>query len=139
MKDNDCIFCKIANGEIPAATVYEDQDCRVILDMSPASKGHALILPKHHFKDLCDADSDVTAKILPLAGKVGTAMKKSLGASGFNVVQNNGSTAGQTVFHLHVHVIPRYENGPAMLSWNPGTAESAELMQVSESIRKELQ
>ncbi|MGL5435909.1 MAG: HIT family protein [Lachnospiraceae bacterium] len=139
MKDNDCIFCKIANGDIPAATVYEDQDCRVILDMSPASRGHALILPKQHFKDLSDADPNVTARILPLAGRVGTAMKKGLGAAGFNVVSNNGTSAGQTVFHLHVHVIPRYENGPTMISWEPGTAETAELRQISESITNKLQ
>lgn len=139
MKDNGCIFCKIANGDIPAATVYEDQDFRVILDLAPAAKGHALILPKHHFKDLCDAEPDLTAKILPLASRLGTAMKHGLGAAGFNVVQNNGTSAGQTVFHLHVHVIPRYENGPAMVSWSPGKSKQAELMQVSESIRKELQ
>lgn len=139
MKDNNCIFCKIANGDIPSATVYEDQDCRVILDMSPASRGHALILPKQHYKDLCEADPGVTSKILPLAGTVGKAMKKGLGAAGFNVVQNNGTSAGQTVFHLHVHVIPRYEDGPAILTWEPGKAGAGELEQTSESIRKELQ
>ena len=120
MRVDDCIFCKIARGEIPSATIYEDGDFRVILDLGPASKGHALILPKEHFKDLCEADSVVAAKILPLAGRVGQAMKTELGASGFNVVQNNGESAGQTVFHLHVHVIPRYEGGPAMVGWTPG-------------------
>ena len=103
MRDENCIFCKIANGEIPSSTVYEDDDFRVILDLGPASKGHALILPKQHYKDICEADMAVTGKILPLAAKIGSAMKKGLGASGFNVVQNNGTSAGQTVFHLHVH------------------------------------
>jgi len=139
MKDNNCIFCKIANGDIPSATVCENEDCRVILDMSPASRGHALILPKQHFKDLCEADSDVSSKLLPLAGAVGTAMKKGLGASGFNVVQNNGASAGQTVFHLHIHVIPRYEDGSSMVTWEPGKAGAEELEQTSELIRKELQ
>lgn len=139
MKDNNCIFCKIANGDIPSATIYENEDCRVILDMSPAARGHALILPRQHFKDLCDADPVVTAKLLPLAGIVGFAMKEGLGASGFNVVANNGASAGQTVFHLHIHVIPRYEGGPAMLVWEPGKAEASELEQTSESIRRALQ
>lgn len=138
MKDDSCIFCKIANGEIPSATVYEDEDFRVILDLGPASRGHALILPKDHFKDLCEADAGIAGKILPLAGRIGGAMKKGLGASGFNVVQNNGTSAGQTVFHLHVHVIPRYENGPAMVSWTPGKAESGELAETADVLRKAL-
>ena len=135
MRD-DCIFCKIANGEIPSATLYEDEDFRVILDLGPASKGHSLILPKNHYKDLCEADPAVTTKILPLAGKIGSAMKAGLGASGFNVVQNNGTSAGQTVFHLHVHVIPRYEGGPEMVTWNPGEADQKELAETAEILKK---
>lgn len=136
MKDENCIFCKIANGEIPSATVYEDDDFRVILDLGPASKGHSLILPKNHYKDLCEADPAVTTKILPLAGKIGSAMKAGLGASGFNVVQNNGTSAGQTVFHLHVHVIPRYEGGPEMVTWNPGEVDQKELAETAEILKK---
>lgn len=134
MVDRDCIFCKIANGEISSATVYEDMDFRVILDLGPASKGHALILPKEHYKDLCELDETVAAKVLPLAGRIGKAMKKSLGCAGFNVVQNNGSEAGQTVFHFHTHVIPRYENGPAMVGWKPGKADSEELAELGSVI-----
>lgn len=99
MKDCNCIFCKIANGEIPSSTVYEDEDFRVILDLGPAAKGHALILPKEHFKDVTELDPKIAAKVLPLGAKLGTAMKKSLGCAGFNLVQNNGEAAGQTVFH----------------------------------------
>lgn len=138
MKDGNCIFCKIANGEIPAATVYEDEDFRVILDLGPASKGHALILPKEHFKDICEVDEKTAAKILPLAARVGAAMKSGLGATGFNVVQNNGTSAGQTVFHLHVHVIPRYDGGPAMVSWTQGKEEPEVLQQTAELLRGEL-
>lgn len=138
MRDENCIFCKIANGGIPSATVYEDDAFRVILDLSPASKGHALILPKEHAKDICEADEKTAARILPLAARIGAAMQRSLGASGFNVVQNNGSSAGQTVFHLHVHVIPRYEDGPAMVTWTPGKAESDELQQIAEQLKGEL-
>ena len=127
MTDKECIFCKIAGGEIPSSTVYEDEDFRVILDLGPASKGHALILPKQHFKDLWELD-----------GKIGAAMKKALGCTGFNVVQNNGISAGQTVFHFHVHIIPRYENGPDMVTWAPGKATPEELAEISSSIREEL-
>ena len=129
---------KIANGEIPSATVYEDEDFRVILDLGPASKGHCLILPKHHFADICALDDETGAKALPLAAKIGAAMKRSLGCTGFNVVQNNGTSAGQTVFHFHIHVIPRYEGGPDMVSWTPGHMESEELAAVAEQIKKEL-
>lgn len=138
MKDDNCIFCKIANGEIPSSTIYEDEDFRVILDLGPASRGHALILPKNHYQDVCALDDSVAAKALPLAAKIGAAMKKALGCSGFNVVQNNGRSAGQTVFHFHVHIIPRYDGGPEMVSWKPGEPTKEELSETSELIRNEL-
>ena len=138
MKDKDCIFCKIANGEIPSSTVYEDEDFRVILDLGPAAKGHALILPKEHFKDVCELDPSVVAKVLPLGAKIGAAMKKSLGCAGFNLVQNNGEAAGQTVFHFHVHVIPRYEGGPSMVTWTPGSEKPEVLAETAEKIKKAL-
>ena len=126
MRDDNCIFCKIANGEIPSATVYEDDDFRAILDLGPASKGHALILPKQHFKDLCELDPAIAAKALPLAGKIGAAMKKALGCTGFNVVQNNGISAGQTVFHFHMHLIPRYKDDQVGLGWKMGELTDAD-------------
>lgn len=138
MKDNNCIFCKIANGEIPSAAVYEDETFRVILDLNPATKGHALILPKEHFKDVCELDGQTAAKILPLGAKIGAAMKKSLGCAGFNLVQNNGEAAGQTVFHFHVHVIPRYEGGPSIVTWTPGSETSDALNATAEKIREAL-
>mgnify|MGYP000263266150 CR=1 FL=1 len=108
MTDDNCIFCKIANGVIPSTTLYEDEQFRVILDLGPASRGHALILPKQHFADVCALDGDTAAKVLPLGAKIGSAMKKSLGCAGFNLVQNNGEAAGQTVFHFHMHVTVSY-------------------------------
>ena len=104
MREENCIFCKIANGDIPSATVYEDDEFRVILDLGPASKGHALILPKSHYRDICDADEGIAAKLFPLAARIGEAMKQGLGASGFNVVQNNGTCAGPVSYtHLDVY------------------------------------
>lgn len=123
MKDSNCIFCKIANGEIPSSTIYEDDDFRVILDLGPAAKGHALILPKEHYPNVCELDAEIAAKVLPLGAKIGAAMKEALGCAGFNLVQNNGAAAGQTVFHFHMHVIPRYEGGPEMVTWTPGKDE----------------
>ena len=102
MRDDNCIFCKIANGEIPSETIYEDETFRVILDLGPASKGH------------------------------------TLNCAGFNVVQNNGVEAGQTVFHFHVHIIPRYEKGPVMVSWVPGEVSPEELTETGAAIRSTL-
>ena len=91
---NDCIFCKIANGEIPSATLYEDDDFRVILDLGPATKGHALILPKAHYDDLTEIPEELAGKATGVAKKIVTAMKAALPCDGYNVVQNNGEAAG---------------------------------------------
>jgi histidine triad (HIT) family protein len=110
MIKDDCIFCKLANGVFPTNSIYEDDDFNVILDASPANRGHALILPKQHFENLLEADEDVLAKVMPLAKKIATAVKKVTGCDGVNIVQNNGPAAGQTVFHLHIHVVPRFND-----------------------------
>ena len=120
MKKDDCIFCKLANGEIPTATLYEDNDFRVILDLGPASKGHALILPKEHYDNLYELDDETASKVLVLAKKMITRMTKALGCDGYNLVQNNGEAAGQTVHHFHLHLIPRYKDDQVGLGWNMG-------------------
>lgn len=120
MKDKDCIFCKIAAGEIPSATLYEDDDFRVILDLGPASKGHALILPKEHYRNLYDIDEETLGKAALLAKKMVTKLTDVLGCDGYNVVQNNEPCAGQTVFHFHMHLIPRYEGDNVGLGWPVG-------------------
>ena len=117
---DDCIFCKIAAGGIPAATIYEDGDFRVILDLGPATKGHALILPKAHYADLTEIPEELAGKATALAKKIVTAMNTALPCDGYNVVQNNGLAAGQTVFHYHVHLIPRYADDHAGIGWKPG-------------------
>ena len=118
---SDCIFCNIANGEIPSATLYEDEDFRVILDLGPASKGHALILPKAHAANIYEISDDMAAKAMILAKKMATKMTEALKCDGFNIVQNNGEPAGQTVFHFHMHLIPRYEGDQVGITWKPGT------------------
>ena len=133
-----CIFCKIAGGEIPSATMYEDDDFRVILDLGPASKGHALILPKEHYANLYEIPDELAAKAMKLAKKMASAMTKALGCDGFNLVQNNGEVAGQTVFHFHMHLIPRYEGDGAGITWNPGTLTDEVRDEVVAKVKAEL-
>lgn len=137
MKDDTCIFCKIANGEIPAKTIYEDEEFRVILDLGPATKGHALILPKNHYANLFELPEEDAKKVIVIAKKMAAKMKKNLNCDGFNLMQNNGESAGQTVFHFHMHLIPRYVNDGQVIGWIPGHPESDELEAIKETILKE--
>ena len=130
MKDCNCIFCKIANGEIPSTTLYEDEDFRVILDLGPATRGHALLLPKNHFANLFELDDETAQKAILVAKKMAGKMKAALGADGFNLVQNNGEAAGQTVFHFHMHLIPRNENDNAGILWEPGETTPEDMAEV---------
>ena len=125
MKDEACIFCKIANGEIPSKTLYEDEKYRVILDLGPAESLQGLILHKDHYANLYELPDEA-------CGEVAVRMTEKLGCSGFNLVQNNGECAGQTVNHFHLHLIPRYEDDNQNINWVPGKPEQEEL----EEIRK---
>ncbi len=122
---DNCIFCKLANGEIPTATLYEDDSFRMILDAGPATKGHALILPKAHYANIMEMPPELTGKAFALAGKMAGKMMEKLGCDGINVVQNNGLAAGQTVFHFHIHLIPRYEGEEMIVAWKPGKLEDS--------------
>ena len=134
----DCIFCKIANGEIPAASLYEDEDFNVILDLGPATRGHALILPKKHYADLFELPEEEAKKAVALAKKLLPAMKKGLKCDGIQLVQNNGEAAGQTVFHYHLHMIPTYkEDGPGA-RWKPGTLSDEDKKLIPELIKADL-
>lgn len=127
----NCIFCKIAAGEIPSAVLFEDEDFRVILDVGPAAKGHMLVLPKQHFANLYEMPDELAGKAFILAKKMAGKMKKALNCDGINVLQNNGEAAGQTVFHFHIHLIPRYRNDMLKIGWKPGEltqSDKAELL-----------
>ncbi len=132
MRDSNCIFCKLANGEIPTNSIYEDDNYKVILDMGPATRGHALILPKDHYKNLYEMPEESVAGAFKLAKKMAVEMTQKLGADGFNIVQNNNEVAGQTVFHFHVHLIPRYEGDGQSINWKPLEPTSEELIAVKE-------
>ena len=130
MKKDDCIFCKIANGEIPSRTLYEDEKFRVILDLSPATRGHALIMPKDHASNLYELPEESAGAVMVLAKKLAAAMNERLQCDGLNLVQNNGEAAGQTVSHFHLHMIPRYVNDGQTLGWVPGKASPEDLDEV---------
>lgn len=119
----DCIFCKLANGVFPTNSVYEDEDFNVIMDINPASKGHCLVICKEHYENALDATPEILSKAFVLAQKVANAVKKSFNCDGINILQNNGEAAGQTVFHLHIHVIPRWENDSIDLAPKPAKTE----------------
>lgn len=127
MKKEDCVFCKIANGNIPSKTSYEDGSFRVILDLGPATKGHALILPKEHAENLYDLPEGTAAEVMVLARKMAMNLVEKLHCDGLNLVQNNGEAAGQTVHHFHLHLIPRYMDDGQSINWRPGKPTQEEL------------
>ncbi len=127
MKDENCIFCKLANGEIPTMSLYEDGDFNVIFDAGPATFGHALIITKNHYKNIYEIDEETIAKAYKLAKKMAAVMTEVFHADGFNILQNNNSCAGQTVFHFHIHLIPRYEGEKSLIGWVPGKQDTEKL------------
>lgn len=132
MKDDNCIFCKLACGNIPTNVIYEDEMFTVILDASPATRGHALILPKYHAANIYDLPDEYASKVFVLAKKLATKMTDVLKCAGFNIVQNNGTVAGQTVFHFHMHLIPRYigDGNEEKLGWNHADLSEEEIAEV---------
>ena len=116
MKKENCLFCNLANGVFATNSVYEDENFNVILDIAPAAKGHCIVLPKEHFDNALTADPEILGKAMAVAAKTGNALMKAYNCQGINIVQNNGEAAGQTVFHLHIHVIPRFDNDGLVLN-----------------------
>ena len=136
MRESDCIFCKLASGEIPTTTLYEDEDFKVILDLSPESKGHALIIPKEHYKNIYDLDETIAAKAMVLAKRMVIRLTEVLHCEGYNIVQNNNEVAGQTVFHFHMHLIPRYEGDKVGLGWKMGELTEQDKQEILEKLKK---
>lgn len=134
MKKDNCIFCKIANGEIPSKTLYEDRNFRVILDLGPATKGHALILPKEHAENLYDLPQESASEVMVLAQKMAATLVEKLRCDGLNLVQNNGEAAGQTVRHFHLHLIPRYVDDGQSINWKTGSPTQEELENIRRTI-----
>ena len=139
MRDTNCIFCKIIAGEIPSNTIYEDDEFKVILDLAPAAKGHALILPKSHYADVYEIDEEVAGKAMKLAKKLVMHMTEVLGCDGFNILQNNHEVEGQTVFHFHMHLIPRYKDAKNndILKWSEETFSAEEMAEIRDALKSE--
>ena len=137
MKDDNCIFCKLTNKDIPTNIIYEDDRFTVILDASPATKGHALILPKNHAANIYELPDEDASAVFVLAKKLATKMTEILHCDGFNIVQNNGEVAGQTVFHFHMHLIPRYLNdgNQDKLTWNHAEFTPEEIAEIAAELR----
>ena len=138
MKKDDCIFCKIAAGEITSRKIYEDKDLIAIMDLNPTSKGHSLIIPKEHCTNIYDIDEDIAAKVMKTAKKLATKMTVALNCDGFNLLQNNGETAGQTMFHFHMHLIPRYKDADNnMLKFTSVSFSDEEMDSIRDQIIKD--
>lgn len=134
MRKDNCIFCKIIGGEIPSHVLYEDEQFKVILDVNPATKGHALILPKEHYANLYELPEETAADAMKLAQRMMRKMTEKLDCDGFNIVQNNGEAAGQTVFHFHMHLIPRYKNDGEILKYIAGDPGPEELERIKKTL-----
>ena len=131
---DSCIFCKIIKGEIPSSVIYEDENVKVILDIAPAAKGHAIMLLKKHVANVFELDAELAAKVFAVVPKVASVIKEELGCDGLNILQNNGEDAGQTVFHLHIHFIPRWKDDSVRIKWDPVSYAEGEAAALAEKL-----
>ena len=137
MRDPDCIFCKIVAGELPATIVGEDERTISFMDIAPATRGHALVIPREHSADLLSIDAEDLAAVGLAAQRLATRVKQRLGADGVNLLNSCGAVAFQSVFHFHMHVIPRYEGDPLRLPWVPTPGDAAEIAAAAQELGSE--
>ncbi len=135
MSEQDCIFCKIVAGELPATIVDEDERTIAFMDINPATRGHALVVPRHHAPDLLSIDAEELAAVAGAAQRLASRAKERLKADGINVINSCGAAAWQTVFHFHLHVIPRYQGDPMRLPWLPTPGDSAEIAAAAAALK----
>lgn len=131
----NCIFCAIAAGEIPSFKVYEDELVLAYLDINPFTRGHTLVIPKVHSSGLLDTSDETLAAMIVRVKKIAAHLKEKLGADGFNILQNNGEAAGQTVHHLHFHIVPRYGSATTEITFANGKGDFDELAKLAEAVR----
>ncbi len=134
--EENCIFCKIIKGQVPSNTAYEDEDFKVILDNGPANKGHLIMLPKRHCTNLFDLDEISAKGALQVAQKVARVLQKELNCDGINILQNNGEAAGQSVFHFHIHIIPRYNQDQVNITWKQVEYQADQAKELAEKIKR---
>ena len=135
MAHEDCIFCKVLSGEIPSQKVYEDEHVLGVMDINPWTRGHAVVFPRKHAADLFEIEDDELAHVVIAAKRLAAKIRDALGCDGVNLLTSTGQAAWQTIFHLHFHVIPRYDDDPLELPTRPEPAEPDELAEVAEEIR----
>jgi histidine triad (HIT) family protein len=135
MAHEDCIFCKVLAGEIPSERVYEDDHAVAVMDINPWTRGHAVVIPRTHAADVFEIEDDELEHVVVAAKRLATKMRATLDCDGVNLLQSNGRAAWQTIFHLHFHVIPRYDGDPLELPTRPQPAKPEELAAVAEEIR----
>ena len=135
MTDPDCIFCKIVAGELPSQIVDQDERTIAFMDISPATRGHALVVPRRHSRDLLEIEADDLEATIDAAQRLARRVQARLGADGINLLNSCGSAAWQTVFHFHIHVIPRYEDDPLRLPWTPSPGDSEEIAEAAAQLR----
>jgi histidine triad (HIT) family protein len=135
MAHEDCIFCKVLSGEIPSERVYDDEHAIAVMDINPWTRGHAVVFPRKHAADLFEIDEDELGHVAVAAMRLAAKMRGTLGCDGINLLQSNGRAAWQTIFHLHVHVIPRYDGDPLELPTRPQPATPEQLAEVAQEIR----
>jgi histidine triad (HIT) family protein len=134
--DPDCLFCKIVAGELPATIVASDERTVTFMDINPATRGHALVVPRAHARDLLEIAPDDLAAVALAAQRQAKTAKAVLGAAGINLINSCGAAAWQTVFHFHMHVIPRYEDDPLKLPWIPGPGDMDEIAKVGAELKE---
>jgi histidine triad (HIT) family protein len=135
MRDPDCLFCKIVAGELPSQRIDEDERTVAFMDISPATRGHALVIPREHATDLLEIDPDDLAATVVAAQRLAVRAKQELRADGINLINSCGQAAWQTVFHFHVHVIPRYAGDPLKLPWTPSPGDPEEIAAAAAQLR----
>lgn len=135
---DNCIFCKIVRGELNSKTVYEDDYFKAIMDISPAAMGHVIILAKNHAEDIFEMTEEDLSRALIVARKVARAVKSATGCDGINILQNNGVAANQTVFHYHIHIIPRFDNDTVKITWDNLSPDSEDMSIMAEKIREHI-
>jgi histidine triad (HIT) family protein len=134
-RDPDCLFCKIVAGEIPSTRIDEDERTIAFMDINPATRGHALVIPRRHAASLLEIEADDLAATMAAAQRLARTVVERLGADGVNLINSCGSAAWQTVFHFHIHVIPRYEGDPMRLPWTPSPGDPDEIDAAADVLR----
>jgi histidine triad (HIT) family protein len=133
--DPDCIFCKIVAGELPGTIVDEDERTISFMDINPATRGHVLVIPRKHARDLLEIEPDELQAVAVAAQRLAKLVPERLGADGVNLINSCGAVAWQTIFHFHIHVIPRYEGDPLRLPWVPGPGDAEEIAAAAQALR----